>query len=117
MRTHPQPSSRAHPGSPPTAPTAGADRDSEPTYFSDPAIDRLMGVVMSLASEVSILNDRLSAMERVLTDKGVVSAADRAAWEADPGAQAALDAEREAFVRGLMDPLLGMPVSRGVPRG
>lgn len=89
----------------------------EPTYFADPAVDRLMGVVMSLASEVWILNDRLSAVERVLADKGVVTEADRQAWAADPQAQATLDAERDAFVRGLMDHLLGVQVSRGVSHG
>lgn len=94
----------------------GAD-EPEPTYFADPTIDRLMGVVMSLASEVWILNDRLSAMERVLADKGVVTEGDRRAWAADPQAQSGLDAERDAFVRGLMDNLLGVQVSRGVPHG
>lgn len=94
----------------------GADAP-EPAYFADPAIDRLMGVVMSLASEVWILNDRLSAMERVLADKGVVTDGDRSAWAADPKVQRELDAERDAFVRGLMDNLLGVQVSRGVPHG
>jgi hypothetical protein len=91
--------------------------EQEPTYFADPAIDRLMGVVMSLASEVWILNDRLSALEQLLADKGLVTEQDRQAWAADTQAQAHLDAERDAFVRGLMDPLLGKPLSRGVPHG
>ena len=94
----------------------GADAP-EPAYFADPAIDRLMGVVMSLASEVWILNDRLSAMERVLADKGLVTEQDRQAWAADAAAQSTLDAERDAFVRKLMDNLLGVQVSRGVPHG
>jgi hypothetical protein len=91
--------------------------EPEPTYFADPAIDRLMGLVMSLASEVWILNDRLSAIERVLADKGLVTEADRRAWAADTAVQSSLDAERDAFVRGLMDPLTGALVSRGVPHG
>ena len=36
---------------------------------------------------------------------------------ADTAVQSSLDAERDAFVRGLMDPLTGAPVSRGVPHG
>ena len=91
--------------------------EPEPTYFPDPVVDRLMGVVMSLASEVWILNDRLSAMERVLADKGLVTEVDRQAWAADAKAQAELDGQRDAFVRGLMDNLLGVQVSRGVPHG
>ena len=98
-----------------TKPHAGGE--PEPTYFPDPAVDRLMGVVMSLASEVWILNDRLSAMERVLADKGLVTEVDRQAWAADAKAQAELDGQRDAFVRGLMDNLLGVQVSRGVPHG
>lgn len=88
----------------------------EPACFEDPAIDRLMGVVMSLASEVWILNDRLGAMERILADKGIVGEDDRRAWAADEQSQLMLDAEREAFVNGLLDKLLGLQVSRGVPR-
>jgi hypothetical protein len=75
-----------------------------------------MGVVMTLASEVWILNDRLGAMERILADKGIVGDDDRRAWAVDEQSQLTLDAEREAFVRGLLDKLLGLQVSRGVSR-
>lgn len=88
----------------------------EPACFEDPAIDRLMGLVMTLASEVWILNDRLGAMERILADKGIVGDDDRRAWAVDEQSQLTLDAEREAFVRGLLDKLLGLQVSRGVSR-
>ena len=81
--------------------------DPEPTYFSDPAIDRLMGVVMSLASEVWILNDRLSAMERLLADKGVVTEIDRD-FEGDAFAPA-LDAGWQETARESHTSASGLP--------
>jgi hypothetical protein len=94
----------------------GGALQPEPACFEDPAIDRLMGLVMTLASEVWILNDRLGAMERILADKGIVGDDDRRAWAADEQSQLTMGAEREAFVHGLLDKLLGVQVSRGVSR-
>ena len=36
------------------------------TFFPDPNVDRVLGVVMKLAAEVYMLRDRLSTVERVL---------------------------------------------------
>tara|TARA_R110002110_G_scaffold10333_3_gene50705 strand:+ start:2642 stop:2941 length:300 start_codon:yes stop_codon:yes gene_type:complete len=87
----------------------------EQTFFDDPAIDRLMGVVMSLATEVYVLRDRLGALEVELDDKGVVS---REALGAEPSdAQRAQSvADRDAFVEHLLSNLLGQQQSKGALR-
>lgn len=84
----------------------------EQTFFEDPAIDRLMGVVMALASEVWVLKDRVQAMEALLGEAGVL---DREALAAEPGldARAEAKAERDAFVRHLLDNLKGEQVTKG----
>ena len=88
----------------------------EQTFFDDPAIDRLFGVVMALATEVYVQKDRLAALERQLVTGGVV---DPGALTAEPSAEelAAAAAERDAFVAHLMDSLLGQAVSRTAPGG
>jgi len=84
----------------------------EQTFFADPAVDRVLGVVMALATEVYVLRDRVRAMEAQLTASGALDGAalDR---EPDGTAIAAVRADRDAFVQHLMQPLLGQQVSRG----
>jgi hypothetical protein len=94
----------------------GAERDTGPraeqTFFEDPAIDRVLGVTMALASEVYVLRDRLRALEARLTEAGVVPSG---ALDAEPSPEelARSAADREAFVAHLMGNLLGQQVSKG----
>jgi hypothetical protein len=89
---------------------------SEQTFFADPALDRALGVVMALATEVYVLRDRLRAVEALLDKAGVVSIDD---LDAPPTAAAlqAGEADRQAFIAGLMEPLLGRQASRGMVSG
>jgi len=88
-----------------------ADRP-EQTFFDDPAVDRVLGVVMALATEVYVLRDRLRTVERQLENTGQL---DRGLLDAEPSLDdLALDAaDREAFVSGLMQNLQGLQVSKG----
>ena len=59
-----------------------------PDYFEDPAIDRLLSMMLALTGEVSAMRDRLDTIERLLDAKGTISredieryAPDRAAGE------------------------------------
>ena len=40
-------------------------RGGKPTFFSDPAIDKLVAITMALAGEVSVLRDRLDTHEQL----------------------------------------------------
>lgn len=56
-------------------------KGERPRNFSDPAIDVLLGVVLSLTAEVSVLRDRLKTLEQLLErdkvlDAGEVDAAE-----------------------------------------
>ena len=83
----------------------------EQTFFEDPALDRAFGVVMALAQEVWVLKDRVAAMEAQLAERGVLQI-DKLNQEPDSDERAA---EREAFVRNLMQQLLGERQSKGMP--
>ena len=92
---------------------AGGDTPRpEQTFFDDPALDRAMGVVMALASEVWVLRDRLAAIEERLAERGVL---DIAELDAEPGddERARRMVERDAFVQHLMENLLGEQLSKG----
>ena len=85
---------------------------AEQTFFEDEALDRAFGVVIALASEVYVLRDRVHALERSLTDSGVIAEGELDA-EPDAAALAERGADREAFVAHLMQNLLGAQMSKG----
>jgi len=87
---------------------------AEQTFFDDPAIDRVLGVVMALATEVYVLRDRQLALERLLDDKGAITRADLDR-EPTPEEMQVDDADRQQFVAGLMENLLGRQASKGAP--
>lgn len=85
----------------------------EQTFFSDPAVDRALGIVMALATEVYVLRDRLFALEHQLAERGALDR-ERLSAAPTPEEAAAKQADCDAFVSHLMVPVLGMQASKGV---
>jgi hypothetical protein len=85
----------------------------EQVFFDDPAVDRLMGVVMALAGEVYVLRDRLRCLEAVLAAQGTFAEGTLDRCESTPEQAQADAADRDAFVAHLMDNLLGRQAARG----
>lgn len=46
-------------------------KGERPQNFSDPAIEKVLGIALSLASELSVLRDRLETIERLIEHHGV----------------------------------------------
>jgi hypothetical protein len=97
--------------SPAQGPVGGTPRP-EQTFFADPAIDRALGVVMALATEVYVLRDRLGAVERQLAERGSL---DVERLNAEPAASetAARNNDCDAFVAHIMSSVLGVQASQG----
>lgn len=70
----------------------------KPQYFSDPAIDKLLWITMTLASELSVTRDRLDAVERLLERKRVLKVADVDGYEPSPEAEAAREVRRQEYL-------------------
>ena len=85
----------------------------EQTFFTDPAIDRIMGVLMSLAGEVYVLRDRMRVLEARLSEQGVLAPGALDSWTPTPEQAQATQADRDAFVTHLLDNLLGQQAARG----
>jgi hypothetical protein len=83
----------------------------EQTFFPDPALDRVMGVVFNLCTEVQVLRERVLALEGALNARGLVPAAVLEQFGTAPSEQAALGAQRQAFADHLLEPLLGRAAS------
>ena len=67
-------------------------KGKRPVFSSDPQIDKLVSIVMSLAGELSVVRERLDTVERLAAEKGLFTSADIDGYEVD----ASIDADREA---------------------
>lgn len=90
-----------------------ADDDApEQTYFADPAMDRLMGVVFNLAAELQVVRDRLTVAECLLERHGLLQRAEIDGFEPTAAEQAMLADDRRDYVRHMLEPIMGRAASR-----
>ena len=75
------------------------------TFFPDPNVDRVLGVVMELAAEVYVLRDRLHTVERLLERTGSITRADLDAYEPSADERAQRLAERDALIARILAPM------------
>ena len=71
----------------------------QPSFFDDPASDQLMTFIVELASELSVVYDRLDTVERLLDTQGTVSRADIEGYRAPDDVEAERTARRDAFLK------------------
>ena len=77
-------------------------RGKRPRYFSDPATDRLLGMLMTLIGEVSVLRDRLDSVERLIEKGGVFTREDIDNFLPDGQAEAEREATRRRYIERVM---------------
>jgi len=73
----------------------------EPAFFDNPAIDNLIAVTMELGAELWVQRERMRIIERILAEKGVVTAELIEHYTPSVEETAAVRAERDAFVQRL----------------
>lgn len=73
-----------------------------PEYFEDPAIDRLLSIVLALTGEVSVLRERLDTVERLLENKGTLSRGDIEAYVPDRAAGEERGLATKAYIARVM---------------
>src|SRR5690242_17664268 len=93
-------------------PEAARSRPKEQTFFDDPVIDSLLGVLMALATEHYVLRDRVRALEEQLSGTGHL---DPSALSATPAPEERVLGQEDAsaFVADLLRPILGIQESMG----
>ncbi len=90
---------------PDQAPAGIYDESGRPRFFSDPAIDRLVSVVLHLTSEVWVLTERLETMEQLAQAKGHLTFDEIKTYKPDPAETARREAERDRFILSVLGPL------------
>jgi hypothetical protein len=93
-----------------TDPVVGPE--AEQTFFADPAIDRLVGMVFSLTAEVHVLRDRMKLLEDTLAQRGIVYPAALDAMIPEGALEARIAADRAPLVRHVLEALPGRLASK-----
>ena len=93
-----------------TDPVVGPN--AEQTFFADPAIDRLVGMVFALTAEVHVLRDRLALLEDALRQRGVVDIAALDSAIPEGALEARIAAQRTALVQNILEGLPGRLASK-----
>jgi len=73
-------------------------KGKRPQYFSDPAIDKLLAIVVSLISEVSVLRDRLDTVELLIEKEKLFSQNDIETFELSAEEHTARDERRGEYL-------------------
>lgn len=84
---------------------------AEQTFFDDPALDRMFGVIFRIASELQMTRLSVRRMEALLEHHGIALPAGASHLPAEADRLAA-DEDRRAYVENILSPLLGRPSSR-----
>lgn len=81
-------------------------------YLKADQLDDLARAVITLAKELWVMRDRQRALEAILEARDIPVAQALARHVPTPEQQRALDAERQAFVRNLVETLVPPPDTR-----
>ncbi len=92
-----------------------AAAEPEQVFFDDPALDRAVAMIMALAAELSVAKDRAAILEHLLIENGYLDRDAIDDFAPPPELEQKMRTEREAFIQGLMEPLLGLANSKSAP--
>jgi hypothetical protein len=90
---------------PDQAPPGIYDESGRPRFFSDPAVDRLVSVILQLTSEVWVLAERLETLEDLAQEKGQLTFEEIRNYRPDAAGTARREADRDRFVQSVLGPL------------
>ena len=83
-------------------------REKRPEFSpEEPIAERLVRVAMNLAAELAVVRERLDTVERLLAERGQVTAADIEGYRPDETTEAERRAWRETYVRRIFADLEG----------
>lgn len=90
---------------PEDAPSGIYGPDGRPQFFSDPAMDRFVPVVLNLASELWLQNEVIANLKAVLAAKGIASEQELDQIARDTSADPSREAALRDFIQRVFAPL------------
>jgi hypothetical protein len=80
-------------------------KGKRPQYFSDPATDKLLAMMMNLLGEFSVMRDRLDTVERLLETRKIMDVADVETYKPSPEAEQQRSDRRDRIIRRVLKPV------------
>ncbi|HEU4532254.1 MAG TPA: hypothetical protein VFR59_13760 [Steroidobacteraceae bacterium] len=82
-------------------------RGTRPHFFDDPALDQMMSVLLEVVQEVSVLADRVDAMQRLLDRNGTLTRSDLENYRPDATAEGERQRRREEYLQRIFRTVRG----------
>jgi len=77
-------------------------KGSRPYFFEDPAIDKLLAMLLALVGEVSVMRDRQDTLERLIVESGTISLDEIELYQPSDTVLAARDERREQYLKQIL---------------
>ncbi len=90
-------------------------KGQRPEFYEDPAIDQLFAIVTALTGELSVLSDRLDTVERLLAQRGALTAQAIEDYVPDETAAALRAARRDELLRRVFEVLERYAARKAAP--
>jgi hypothetical protein len=90
-------------------------RGGRPYFFADPAVDKVLNMVVTLASEVWALRERVLAMETIGAARGAFKAGEVDSFDFPADVEQRLASERKEFIENLFR-ILGEGVAQPIKK-
>lgn len=86
----------------PTAARPRIPKGYRPNNLGDPHVERVLSITMAVATELSVLHEKVDTMARLSAEKGTFSLADIEAYEPPPEVRAEREKWRKDYLKRLL---------------
>ena len=78
---------------------------SKKSWLGDPILDKMFQVVIRLASELYVTKDRLSTLETIIEEKGLLDISEIETYSKNAENNEKINEQRDEFIANLLEPL------------
>ena len=78
---------------------------SKKSWLGDPILDKMFQVVIRLASELYVTKDRLSTLESIIEEKGLLDISEIETYSKNAENNEKINEQRDEFIANLLEPL------------
>ena len=78
---------------------------SKKSWLGDPILDKMFQVVIRLASELYVTKDRLTTLETIIEEKGLLDLSEIETYSKNAENNKKINEQRDEFIANLLEPL------------
>lgn len=78
---------------------------SKKSWLGDPILDKMFQVVIRLASELYVTKDRLTTLETIIEEKGLLDISEIETYSRNAENNEKINEQRDEFIANLLEPL------------